>query len=631
MATPAQLAAASTMGNGTGFIYVTDALGAISASASLEGYNPFPSGVPNTPAWKGWLQREILPSNSQYNGIGYASAVTTLTATAGNLTAFNINGVAQIAAPIAMTGVTATDAAAIVSAINSYNAPAPSNFRAVQQGSNIIVIETTAGAFANGWVVQLTFSVASTWESTDVSGGRDVGGRPYRVFINASTGAAANSLVGAEEITEILSFRGLEAPSFETSVAVSTNTVTFVREAAVTKVYLDGVTSVGAANEVSSFVVQGAISGDEVILSGKAGAGAPAILLTSAFGYLDRDVTLNGYSDSIRFRMAEDGSWYQVVPSPTDPTTLRALGVAVPLVEGYETVSVPGGGGTYQILPGDPGPLPPNSTNKNSVKLDGTVALAGNYSVVLDTTSAIAGDSGVIYGGTSAVTLGAFTVSVTIGVQTFVIPAHIALEGGWAVTWLHDGTVATGSFHPNFSGTGFIDTPMIAAGAITNGKIATGIDGAKLSPGTVPESALTPAAQAKVNANGIQTVTFTLSPATVLALNGTPYTAVAAQGSGKLVIPVMALCKVAYNGTAYATNTDIEITNATTGDPLMTAAGALAKSVNCTFQFVPNSTGGAAATQAVANAPLLVWVPTGNPTAGNSNLTFVINYIIASI
>jgi hypothetical protein len=116
----------------------------------------------------------------------------------------------------------------------------------------------------------------------------------------------------------------------------------------------------------------------------------------------------------------------------------------------------------------------------------------------------------------------------------------------------------------------------------------------------------------------------TIASADVLTLNSTPLTIVSAV-SGYAIEVVSASVKIDFNTTAYATNTFIQlITNGATTAQYGT--GILNATVATTKKLPEISTTTATTTQLIANADLQVSVKTGNPTAGDSDITIFVNY-----
>lgn len=639
--TPAQLVAVNDLGNGVGYIYITDSEGAISTVPSAEGFNPYPEGQPNAPLWKGKLLRDFFAKNSQYAHASYASAYATITlAGANNLTALNVGGVAQIAAPVAMTaGDIPASVASIVAAVNSFNAASPDNYRAVQQGNSFILINTLAGAGPNGDAVTLTFSSgASTGSSTVVGGGRSVGGRPYRIFINASTTATSSSLVGAEEITDILSFHGLEAPAREVQASVTTNTVAFVREAAVTKVYVDGVTTVGNANRVTSFAVQGAVVGDEVIISGIDGSVAP-VLTTGAFAYLEREITLTGYRSQVRVRFAEDGTWYQIVPNTMDAAALRNQGAPIPLQPGtFQFTPV---GGTQVITLGQTGVSGGGTIYENNVaNTGGAVVLASDLEYRVDSTTGVKGETGTVYGNGVAITPAGNDVHFADlnGVQV-TLTEELATSGRWAVSWtvVDVGGAASVAFTltPDFgaANTQFLTTAMIEDLAITNAKIADDtIDGdAKLVDDSVTEVKLDVLVRAKLNVQGRNRVRLSIPTAQVLTLNSVPIQIAAAPGAGSAILVEQVTAKINWNSVIYATNVNLQVKFTGAGEAVAESASFLIRTANGVVNIPLMYTVAAGVSQILENTALFLTVETGDPTAGNSDIFVYVDYSILSV
>jgi hypothetical protein len=116
----------------------------------------------------------------------------------------------------------------------------------------------------------------------------------------------------------------------------------------------------------------------------------------------------------------------------------------------------------------------------------------------------------------------------------------------------------------------------------------------------------------------------TIASADVLTLNSTPLIIVSAV-SGYAIEVVSASVKIDFGTTAYATNTFIQlITNGAT--TAQYGAGIINATVATTKKLPEISTTTATTTQLIANADLQVSVKTGNPTAGDSDITIFVNY-----
>ena len=116
----------------------------------------------------------------------------------------------------------------------------------------------------------------------------------------------------------------------------------------------------------------------------------------------------------------------------------------------------------------------------------------------------------------------------------------------------------------------------------------------------------------------------TIASADVLTLNSTPLIIVSAV-SGYSIEVISASVKIDFGTTAYATNTFIQLlTNGATTAQYGT--GILNATVATTKKLPEISTTTATTTQLIANADLQVSVKTGNPTAGDSDITIFVNY-----
>lgn len=121
----------------------------------------------------------------------------------------------------------------------------------------------------------------------------------------------------------------------------------------------------------------------------------------------------------------------------------------------------------------------------------------------------------------------------------------------------------------------------------------------------------------------------TLTSAQVLALYTTPISLVAAPGVGSAIVVHRVTGSVDYNSAAYATNTTQEV-RYTNGSGTKVSADFTALVTATADKFV--SVGGIeAATVLTENAAVVVCNATGNPTAGNSPVSFTIDYSIVTL
>ncbi len=117
----------------------------------------------------------------------------------------------------------------------------------------------------------------------------------------------------------------------------------------------------------------------------------------------------------------------------------------------------------------------------------------------------------------------------------------------------------------------------------------------------------------------------TIASADVLTLNSTPLTIVGAV-AGYAIEVVSASVKIDFNTTPYATN--ITLLLITSGATEPQADDTIDATVSRTGRFRLQYTSGAlpTTTQIITNADLQVSVDSGNPTAGDSDITVYVHY-----
>jgi len=113
-----------------------------------------------------------------------------------------------------------------------------------------------------------------------------------------------------------------------------------------------------------------------------------------------------------------------------------------------------------------------------------------------------------------------------------------------------------------------------------------------------------------------------LSAAEILALFTTPKQIVAAPGAGKIILPISIVYNFTYNSIAYATNVLLGLKQpSSTCTDLIVISGTANQ-----IQFIATSL-----LPGYSNEALQVAVKTGNPTAGNSTVTFGVYYKIHTL
>jgi hypothetical protein len=125
------------------------------------------------------------------------------------------------------------------------------------------------------------------------------------------------------------------------------------------------------------------------------------------------------------------------------------------------------------------------------------------------------------------------------------------------------------------------------------------------------------------------TAKLTIASADVLTLNTTPIEIVAAPGVGYAIEVISASVKIDFNSAAYATNTILQLTaDGATPSQVKWASGVLATSSDLFVKSIESST---TSPQIIENADLNVTVNSGNPTAGDSDITVYVTYRIITL
>lgn len=127
----------------------------------------------------------------------------------------------------------------------------------------------------------------------------------------------------------------------------------------------------------------------------------------------------------------------------------------------------------------------------------------------------------------------------------------------------------------------------------------------------------------------IQSRQVSLTTAQVLALNTTPVSLISAPGAGKYISIDEIVVKNTFNSIAYTGANALEI-RYTDGSGVKLTGDIPAAFINAAATRVDKVVGVTTAV-AVANAAVVAFVPTANPGAGNSPLTFDILYRVVSI
>ena len=272
---------------------------------------------------------------------------------------------------------------------------------------------------------------------------------------------------------------------------------------------------------------------------------------------------------------------------------------------GITTITVPSGGGTLTIVPGE---------DTRTYLLQGTTTLSSSYTVVGSTSGVTNGSSVrvVISGG---ITIGANTVTV-FGQS---ISSYDCLIGGAEV--YAEFNSLTSSYVVTYVNRNIPLAKILTTGLGSgdNGKLVT-YDFATNQFVTSFLSAL----NLPTGFKGLDISTTTISSGQILAMNTTPVQILPGTGSAsEAVVPLMFLVRGVYGTTTYSTNTDAYFTFSA---PSITARYAektdmLGFTTSGIDILLPtNYSGGWERTLATANYPLFLHADVANPSGGNSSI-----------
>ncbi len=163
--------------------------------------------------------------------------------------------------------------------------------------------------------------------------------------------------------------------------------------------------------------------------------------------------------------------------------------------------------------------------------------------------------------------------------------------------------------------------PLTMSGAITLS--ATGV-------ATIPAGYVTTAMLASPGSTLLE-ASLTIVSASVLTLNGTPVTIIAAPGAGKYIEVMSASSSMTFVSAAYATNTTLQLINTGAVIAQLQDTAILLSTVTKNTKFKDVTSAAAGETQCITNTGVQVKVSGGNPTAGDSILLVKVTYRIVTI
>ena len=489
--------------SGQGYIYVCGPSGVFPASDYERQVYDFPfEGIHNLPHMRGAVELWSTRCKPALTSARASFTLQIVSAALGTIDAIDIDSVAQIAAPVAVTvgdeAATAIDVAAAITAHTPVSGP---RFSARAVGDTVIGTAVDPGAGPNGLVVAATVTGLTSLSYTSVvAGGIDEGSENVRFLLDVSPGATATvPTSAAEDITKWLSIKGVASAYDTQSAAITGTSIVIERQARDMDVIVTGTGS------VDTIVMEGAIDGDRVTLVGDA-SGSKSIasggnIVKATAGSTSITNPVNRVT--LAYRVASD-EWVEVSRAVSlSAAEARASGIPGPLQPGVFLMGA--GNGTATITPGATGTSAfPGVVYEHNVALSAGAALGAAMNFTVSTTSALPGDTGIISGNGRAVTGNVITFSDNTGLKA-TLSTELAASGLWTAVWIVNsvgGSLRVSfSIVPEFSeaAAGFLKTGWYKDGSVTDAKIV-GMDGSKLTAGTVPETALDATSQAKLNA-----------------------------------------------------------------------------------------------------------------------------------
>lgn len=203
-------------------------------------------------------------------------------------------------------------------------------------------------------------------------------------------------------------------------------------------------------------------------------------------------------------------------------------------------------------------------------------------------------------------------------------PATLPAASGVNLTALNATNLGSGTV-PLARISGLLNAQVDAAAAIAYSKL--NLSGQLLDADVASSAAI---AASKLSEDVARVASVTVATGAVLTLNGTPVELVAAPGSTKVILIDEISAKLVFNSIAYTGSNALEFRYTNGSGTKVTAdiANTFINSASGTNYAAVKSI--VTAFTPVANAAVVVFVPTANPAAGNSPIVFKIKYRIVT-
>lgn len=384
------------LGNGVGFLYITDP------------NNVIISTINNIPASVRPILSEALISGP-LSGEVLASANISITH-AGDITNITVDGVGIMGASTISGASPALLASNTVDAINS--AISSPDYTATLKGTQFVIQAATgSGANANGLAVIVSYASSGAGTNTaTMTGGSGTGGlygrgaNGRRFYINAASNAPEGNISGATEITNDIIDQGLQKAQLISSTTLVTGSISLPRVSSQAQILIDteGGTPTGTMTTISSATYE---DGDILLLRGENSGHVVTINQAGNIVLANGVLFLTGTAANILAVQynATANKWYEIFRSPNLNLATTALR------QGGIPAMVPG---TAQVTMPTSGTLTLDAATSNGIQVvTGSPNLVGGYNITAAGTP-IDGDIWkVIYnatpvtGGVNAVTI----------------------------------------------------------------------------------------------------------------------------------------------------------------------------------------------------------------------------------
>jgi len=601
------------LGNGAGFLYITQPDGVTIISS-----------IPNDLTGKQAVLEDGL-IRAPISGEILGTSTITFSGSDDDVTVLAVNGVSIISGTVSAQGTIVQTVAAVRDNINGFiSSP---QYTASSSG-DVLTIHTSlgVGSGANNYPVVITTGMDTV--VTPISGGAPPTGlfdaaTGHRYFLNANytaegcTGngtATAGSLVNSVEITQYIIMRGLQSSFPFVNVTIDDGNLSIGRQYFQTNVIVE-TEGLIASDDLRSIETVGFDPYDIIYITGNNTdrevvvvnrvSGNDNIILSSSGNF-----TTGNKARGIALQYIPVGNnkyWYERFRSPAIDITVPNFRLAgIPQgVSGVNTTTLTDSGGVINLTAG---------TDKQLQRIIGSDSLVGSYNFNLEN-GLIAGDT-FWFDYKATMTVNANTI--TIGGIT--LTTQQALEGGYTVKSVWDGSDWSSQIFKSVEGVDLVDTVQLATKENYLGLPAA--DGYLLSSTALGVRIWVPGA----NSTGINAVKVTIPAGQMLTAFDTPVTLIAAQGSGKVIDVISVATNLNYNSVPYDTNTTINIGS----DGKRQYEGDILGYANDTRRKLPvapiNDDDSVADNKAIKLS-----VEDGNPANGDSSMTLYLFYRVITL